>query len=88
MLLYVVVIHRVLPVSTDRQAEEGLGLDVQEKAVKAYLRDRKARAVRWFKDRGVSGAVKDRPALSELLQSLCPGDVIVLARLDRLARDS
>jgi hypothetical protein len=76
-----------LRVSTDKQAEEGLGLAAQEKAIRAFLRDRRARSSHLFEDRGVSGAVEDRPALSELLQSLQPGDVVLVARLDRLARD-
>lgn len=74
-------------VSTDRQADDGLGLALQEKAVRAYLHERRARAARIFEDRGVSGAVEDRPALAELLDELRPGDVVVVARLDRLARD-
>jgi len=74
-------------VSTDRQAENGLGLAQQEKSIRAYLRDRRVRPTRIFEDRGVSGAVEDRPGLAELLAELRPGDVIVVARLDRLARD-
>ena len=35
---------------------------------------------------GVSGAVEDRPALAELLSDLQPGDAVLVARLDRLAR--
>jgi DNA invertase Pin-like site-specific DNA recombinase len=76
-----------LRVSTDKQAEEGLGLASQEKAIRALLRQRRVTPSRFFEDHGVSGAVEDRPALSELLQSLGPGDVVVVARLDRLARD-
>ena len=76
-----------LRVSTDKQADGGLGLAVQEKAVRAYLRERRTRAARFFEDRGVSGAVEDRPALTELLDALRLGDVVVVARLDRLARD-
>jgi site-specific DNA recombinase len=74
-------------VSTDRQVEEGQGLEVQKKAIRAFLSERGARPRHYFEDRGVSGAIEDRPALSELLQALCPNDVVVVARLDRLARD-
>jgi DNA invertase Pin-like site-specific DNA recombinase len=74
-------------VSTDRQAENGLGLAQQEKSIRAYLRHHRVRQVRFFEDRGVSGAVEDRPRLAELLAELRPADVVVVARLDRLARD-
>jgi site-specific DNA recombinase len=76
-----------LRVSTDRQAENGLGLAQKEKSIRAFLRHRRVRSVRFFEDRGVSGAVEDRPGLAELLAELRPGDVVVVARLDRLARD-
>ena len=75
-------------VSTDRQAENGLGLAQQEKSIRAFLRQQGVRkVVPFFEDRGVSGAVEDRPGLAELLAELHPGDVVVVARLDRLARD-
>ena len=76
-----------LRVSTERQAEHGLGLEQQEHAIRAFLRQKKARPGRLFEDRGVSGTVEDRPGLTELLASLAPGDVVVVATLDRLARD-
>jgi DNA invertase Pin-like site-specific DNA recombinase len=76
-----------LRVSTDHQAENGLGLAQQEKSIRAYLRKQRVRQVRFFEDRGVSGAVEDRPGLAELLAQLRSGDVVVVARLDRLARD-
>src|SRR4051812_50044955 len=34
----------------------------------------------------VSGATRDRPALTRMLDQLREGDVVVVARLDRLAR--
>jgi DNA invertase Pin-like site-specific DNA recombinase len=76
-----------LRVSTDRQAENGLGLAQQEKSIRAFLKQKHVRQVRFFEDRGVSGAVEDRPGLAQLLDELRPGDVVVVARLDRLARD-
>src|SRR3954452_18740250 len=74
-------------VSTDRQAETGYGLAVQQKSIRAFIGQRHSRAPRFYVDRGVSGAVEDRPALAELLAQLQPGDVVLVARLDRLARD-
>src|SRR3954464_10892733 len=36
----------------------------------------------------VSGATRDRPALTRMLDQLRDGDVVVVARLDRLARST
>lgn len=36
----------------------------------------------------VSGAARDRPQLAKLLASLSPGDVVLVTRLDRLARST
>src|SRR4051812_50228179 len=36
----------------------------------------------------VSGAMRDRPALTRMLDQLREGDVVVVARLDRLARST
>ena len=38
-------------------------------------------------DRGVSGALKNRPELDRLLDQLPPGDVVVITKIDRLSRD-
>jgi DNA invertase Pin-like site-specific DNA recombinase len=39
-----------------------------------------------FRDKGVSGAVAERPGLSRALRGLKEGDVLVVWRLDRLGR--
>ncbi len=39
-----------------------------------------------YVDADASGALRDRPALNQALSSLQPGDVLVVWRLDRLAR--
>jgi DNA invertase Pin-like site-specific DNA recombinase len=36
----------------------------------------------------VSGAKRERPQLARLLASLSPGDVVLVTRLDRLARST
>jgi DNA invertase Pin-like site-specific DNA recombinase len=36
----------------------------------------------------MSGAVRERPQLDRLLKKLLPGDVLIVARLDRLARST
>lgn len=78
-----------LRVSTDRQADEGFGLEVQEQAIRAWARGQ-GRIVAVCKDR-VSGSTDaiDRPGLAQalgLVQSR-KADAIVVARIDRLARD-
>lgn len=80
-----------LRVSTDRQASEGLGLDVQEQAVRAWAKANKHRIVAVLTDAGVSGAndLDGRPALADALELLRAKEAkaIVVYRLDRLARD-
>ena len=39
-----------------------------------------------FEDRGISGAQRSRQGLTQALQALQPGDVLVVWRLDRLGR--
>jgi len=43
-------------VSTDRQAEDGVGLDVQERAIRKWARDNGHRIVMVARDEGVSGS--------------------------------
>jgi DNA invertase Pin-like site-specific DNA recombinase len=62
-------------VSTNEQ-----NLDLQTDALKA------AGCERIFHDLGVSGAKADRPGLTEALEYVRPGDVLVVWRLDRLGR--
>jgi DNA invertase Pin-like site-specific DNA recombinase len=64
-------------VSTQEQ-----NLDLQEKA----LRDAGCHVI--YKDEGVSGALKERPALNEALESVSEGDTLVVWKLDRLARSA
>ncbi len=80
-----------LRVSTDRQAEHGLGLSVQETAVKKWARDNAHGLVQMTRDKGVSGSngLDKREgllvAMSALQDNLADG--LVVYRLDRLARD-
>lgn len=80
----------MLRVSTKEQVK-GYGLDVQEEAGRAYVGGRPG----WvlppdliFKDRGVPGAVVDRPAMRALEQAVRQGrvDVIVVHDFDRVGR--
>jgi DNA invertase Pin-like site-specific DNA recombinase len=78
-------------VSTERQVDEGFGLDVQEKAVRAWARANKHRLVGIYSDEGISGAkeLAHRPGLADALEALQAGEAggLVVPRLDRLARD-
>jgi len=80
-----------LRVSTDRQAEEGLGLEVQEHAIRAWAHNRGDRVVLWCRDEGLSGSngLDAREGLADALNACKAGQVVglVVYRLDRLARD-
>lgn len=80
-----------LRVSTARQAEEGLGLDVQEAACRKWAREHGHRIAAVLADEGLSGSngIETRAALAEalhLLKDRIAGGLVVY-RLDRLARD-
>jgi DNA invertase Pin-like site-specific DNA recombinase len=78
-------------VSTGKQAEEGLGLDIQEQAIRTWAKAHRHKIAAVIADEGVSGVkeLDDRPGLAEALAMVRDGSVtgICVARLDRLARD-
>lgn len=80
-----------LRVSTDRQAEEGSGLEVQQEAIEQWALSRGLDLVGFTTDEGISGSngVETRLGLAEALEALREGRVqgLVVYRLDRLARD-
>jgi DNA invertase Pin-like site-specific DNA recombinase len=79
-----------LRVSTDRQADEGYGLHVQEAAIKTWAKDQKRRIVAWYRDEGISGTLLARDGwmdVEDAISSKRAGGVIVY-KLDRLARDT
>jgi DNA invertase Pin-like site-specific DNA recombinase len=80
-----------LRVSTDRQAEHGLGLAVQEAATRKWAKANGHRIVLWSRDEGVSGSngLEAREGLPEALAAIRRKDAagLVVYRLDRLARD-
>ena len=73
-----------LRVSTQDQAESGLGIEGQLQAI----RDTFGEPDLIFTDEGISGSSKpeNRPGLSAALQALKRGDRLVVADVDRLAR--
>lgn len=77
-------------VSTQEQAHGGHGLDIQERAIRTWASNEPARLVAIESDAGVSGSTLEaRDGLTRALTRLEAGDadVLVVYRLDRLARD-
>jgi DNA invertase Pin-like site-specific DNA recombinase len=64
-----------------RVSTDGQTLDAQQAALKA------AGAERVYAEK-ISGAVTDRKALARAMAALQPGDVLLVTRLDRLARST
>lgn len=76
-------------VSTAIQVEEGLGLEVQEEAIRAWCKANGHHLVAIHRDEGISGAkdVAGRPGLASALAAVEDlGEGLVMAKLDRLAR--
>lgn len=61
----------------------------QAEAINVYAAAHSFEIVRMFRDEGVSGTLKDRPALGEMMLALEENGVrtVIVERLDRLARD-
>ncbi len=78
-----------LRVSTAEQAESQAGLQAQEDACRAWLQKEAPSYTLGgvFTDAGVSGGSAERPALLELLSLVHLGDIVLVAKRDRLARD-
>lgn len=80
-----------LRVSTEKQVDDGFGLDIQEKVIRRWCRQQGhtlGRAL--YRDEGRSGAydAPDRPGLTDALNEVEDQTAggIVVAKLDRLAR--
>ena len=74
-----------LRVSTDQQADSGAGLDAQFDACTKSA----GVLAGVYRDEGVSGSagLEKRPALLEAIGALKKGDVLMVAKRDRLGRD-
>jgi DNA invertase Pin-like site-specific DNA recombinase len=85
-----VAIFAYARVSTDRQADEGESLLVQERTIAGYAMMHGMTVDRTFIERGVSGAkpISQRPEGAKLLDVLQTGDVVMAAKLDRMFRSA
>ena len=78
-----------LRVSTKHQVESSQSLDDQKTACEAYARSKGKTIDTFFTDAGISG-VKDwwkRPGMKQLLDYLQKGDILLVSRRDRIARE-
>src|SRR5260370_36804564 len=79
-----------LRVSTDEQAESGLGIDAQRTQVRAMAVVKGYSTPTEYVDNGISGTkdVDKRPALQALMTDIAAGkvDVVIIPSLDRLGR--
>ena len=76
-------------VSTNEQTLSGLGLDSQRAAIDSEAA-RHGWSIEHHADEGVSGSVRpeDRPELGRILDEITAGDVLIVAKLDRLGRSA
>jgi DNA invertase Pin-like site-specific DNA recombinase len=78
-------------VSDDKQASSGLGLSAQEDSIRACARrlGLELVAVLATEEEGVSSVepLEKRPELLDAVEMLGPGDVLIVAKRDRLGRD-
>lgn len=84
-----------LRVSTDRQAELGFGLDIQENDVVRYSKANDLKNLVLFIDDGFTGTNMDRPALQEVMSYITNFNMgrsririenFIISRIDRLGR--
>jgi DNA invertase Pin-like site-specific DNA recombinase len=77
-------------VSTAKQADEGLSLDIQRRQLEGYALMHGLELTEIIVEEGVSGSVpiSQRPAGSALFTKLKEGDVVIAAKLDRLFRSA
>ena len=78
-----------LRVSTDEQTQSGLGLEAQECACRKFCEHSDFDITGIFRDEGVSGKTspEGRAGFMAAAASMKRGDVLVVAKRDRLARD-
>jgi site-specific DNA recombinase len=75
-------------VSQERAAKNGYGLPAQESEIRRHVEYKGWELVELYREEGVSGYRKDRPALERLLHDAREGrfDVVVFPSIDRVGR--
>lgn len=77
-----------LRVSTEAQADSGLGLEAQQAAIEAAAARLGVEVIETFTDTVSGGlALEYRPALLAALEVIRTGDLLLVAKRDRLGRD-
>lgn len=77
-------------VSTDAQADSGAGLEAQIESCENYAKRHGLTIHKIFRDEGISGAaeLEDRLGLMDVLNELKKGDALLVAKRDRLGRNT
>lgn len=76
-------------VSTKEQANNGLGLAGQKAAILRLAKEKGLSVSKFYEDKGLSGSLKERPGLNELLSDIQADHIgtCLVYSLDRLARN-
>ena len=79
----------LIRVSTDEQADSGLGLKAQRRALAEAAERLGLQLVQVFEEAGVSGGapIEKRAGLLQAVDAVPKGGVLLVAKLDRLGRD-
>ena len=82
-------VYGYLRVSTDQQVESGLGLEAQQKSISDYAKKVECEVSDIYRDEGLSGSLslEKRPGMLNAISILKKGDLLVVAKRDRLGRD-
>ena len=78
-------------VSSRKQVSDGNGLDSQERKCRNWCNAKGYSVLKVFKEEGISGGKKDRPAFKEMLEflsGLSRGCIVLVEDLNRFARDT
>ena len=78
-----------LRVSTEDQADKGNGLNAQLDVCKSHIEKQNGELTEVFQDKGISGAadLEKRVGLMNAINELNKGDILLIAKRDRLGRD-
>lgn len=77
-------------VSTEYQVDSKLGLEAQIYAIQKHAEKTKIPLIEIFRDEAISGgkAFEKRPGMMNAINALSKGDLLVVAKRDRLGRDA